>query len=150
MLYEVITPTPVGNLKDITLRALEVLKEANLILAEDTRKTGFLLHHFEIKNSLMPFHKFNEHKSLENILTKVNQNEITALVSDAGTPGISDTGYLLIRECVENNIEVECLPGATALIPALVSSGFPCDRFTFEGFLPHKKGRKIKLETLIV
>ncbi len=144
----IVVPTPIGNLKDITLRALEVLREAQLILAEDTRKTGFLLHHFEIKNTLAPFHKFNEHKQLEHVLQRIQGNEITALVSDAGTPAISDPGYLLVRACVQQGIEVECLPGATALIPALVNSGLPSDRFSFEGFLPHKKGKKTKLENL--
>lgn len=143
-----IVPTPIGNLQDMTFRAIDTLKDVELILAEDTRKTGILLKHFDIQNKLMPFHKFNEHKQLESIVQRIQSNGSTALVSDAGTPGISDPGYLLIKGCIDHGIEVECLPGATALIPAIVDSGFPTDRFTFEGFLPHKKGRRKKLEGL--
>lgn len=144
----IIVPTPIGNLQDMTFRAIDVLKRVQLILAEDTRKSGILLKHFEISNKLMPFHKFNEHKQLENIIRRIQENEETALVSDAGTPGISDPGFLLIKACVDKGVEVECLPGATAFVPAIVNSGMPCDRFTFEGFLPHKKGRQKKLEGL--
>jgi len=143
-----IIPTPVGNLEDMTLRAIRILKEVDLILAEDTRTTSFLLKHFEITNRMQSHHKFNEHKTLEPIVSRIKNGENIALVSDAGTPGISDPGFLLVRECVTKNIEVECLPGATAFVPALVDSGFPCDRFCFEGFLPVKKGRKTRLEQL--
>ncbi len=142
----VIVPTPIGNLSDITLRALEVLKQADFIFAEDTRKTSILLKHFDINNKLIPFHKFNEHKQLTQSLQKISDAELVALVSDAGTPGISDPGYLLINACVQQGIETECLPGATALIPALVNSGFSCEKFIFEGFLPHKKGRQKRIE----
>lgn len=143
-----IVPTPVGNLEDMTFRAIKILKEADLILAEDTRTTGFLLKHFEIKNQMHSYHKFNEHKSIQNIISKLNNGENIALVSDAGTPGISDPGFLIVRECAKENIEVECLPGATAFVPALVNSGIPCDRFCFEGFLPVKKGRTTRLKEL--
>lgn len=145
----VLVPTPVGNLKDITLRAIEVIKEAELILCEDTRKTSNLLKHFEINaKELFPYHKFNEHKTTNNILEKIKTGRKVILVSDAGTPWISDPGFLIVRACIENNIEVECLPGPTALIPAIVNSGLPNDKFVFEGFLPQKKGRKKRLEIL--
>jgi probable S-adenosylmethionine-dependent methyltransferase, YraL family len=143
-----IIPTPVGNLEDMTFRAIRILKEVDLILAEDTRTTSFLLKHFEIMNKMQSHHKFNEHKTLEPVISRIQNGENIALVSDAGTPGISDPGFLLVRECVAKDIEVECLPGATAFVPALVDSGFPCDRFCFEGFLPVKKGRKTRLEQL--
>lgn len=142
----ILVPTPIGNLKDITLRALEVLKEADVILAEDTRTAAKLLSHFEIKNTLKSFHMHNEHKVLTQTLSLLSLNSMVALTSDAGTPGISDPGYLLIREAIKEGHEVECLPGATAVIPALVISGLPCDRFYFEGFLPQKKGRIKKIE----
>lgn len=140
----VLVPTPIGNLEDITLRSLRTLKECDYILAEDTRVTNRLLAHFEIKKPIAPFHAHNEHRALENVLMKIKANEVTVLVSDAGTPGISDPGFLLARACVENDIELECLPGPTAFVPALVGSGIACDRFVFEGFLPHKKGRQTK------
>ena len=143
-----IVPTPIGNLKDITLRALEVLKSADLILAEDTRKTGILLKHFEISARLKSHHKFNEHKDIDKISNDISEGLNAALVSDAGTPGISDPGFLLVRKCIEIGIEVETLPGATAFVPALVNSGLPCDRFIFEGFLPVKKGRATKISNL--
>jgi len=143
-----LVPTPIGNLDDMTFRAIKILKEANLILAEDTRTSSKLLHHFEIQNKLSSHHKFNEHQTTENIVRRIEGGETIALISDAGTPGISDPGYLLIKKCLENQIEVECLPGATALIPALVNSGLPSDRFCFEGFLPVKKGRQTKLKEL--
>jgi len=143
-----LVPTPIGNLDDMTFRAIKILKEANLILAEDTRTSSKLLHHFEIQNKLSAHHKFNEHQTTENIVKRIGGGETIALISDAGTPGISDPGYLLVRKCLENQIEVECLPGATALIPALVNSGLPSDRFSFEGFLPVKKGRQTKLKEL--
>lgn len=144
----IIVPTPIGNLEDITLRAIRVLKEADLIFAEDTRVTKKLLSHFEIQKTVYPFHAHNEHKSLSNAIDKIKTNGITVLVSDAGTPGISDPGFLLVRECLSNDIEIECLPGPAALIPAIVASGFPCDRFVFEGFLPHKKGRQTRLKAI--
>ena len=143
-----IVPTPVGNLDDITLRALSVLREADLILAEDTRTSGVLLQHYGIKGKLAAFHKFNEHQTLGLIREKLLAGLNVALVSDAGTPGISDPGFLLARECSREGIEVQTLPGATACIPALVSSGLPCDRFCFEGFLPQKKGRQTLLNSL--
>ncbi len=143
-----VVPTPVGNLEDMTYRAVRILKEADLILAEDTRTTGILLKHFDIRNKMMPHHKFNEHQTVQSIVTRLKTGENIALVSDAGTPGISDPGFLLIRECIAQGLDVECLPGATALIPALVDSGFPNDRFCFEGFLPHKKGRQTRLSQL--
>ena len=146
MLY--IVPTPVGNLEDITLRAIRVLKEADLILAEDTRTSSVLLKHYEIKAKLQSHHKYNEHQTVELIKEKIKGGLNVALVSDAGTPGISDPGFLLVRACVEEGIEVQTLPGATACIPALVSSGYPCDRFCFEGFLPMKKGRQTRLKEL--
>ncbi len=143
-----IVPTPIGNLEDITLRAIRILKEVDVILAEDTRKTGILLKHLNITKKLQSHHQFNEHKTIERIVNAISAGQSVALVSDAGTPAISDPGYLLIRECVRNEIKVECLPGATAFVPALVNSGLPADRFIFEGFLPPKKGRKTKLEQL--
>jgi 16S rRNA (cytidine1402-2'-O)-methyltransferase len=143
-----LVPTPIGNLDDITLRAIKVLKEVDLILAEDTRKTAILLKHFEITTRMEAFHKFNEHQRLQKYIDRIMQGTKTALVSDAGTPSISDPGFLLVRECLKNDLEIECLPGAVALIPALVNSGFPSDRFAFEGFLPQKKGRNKRLEAL--
>lgn len=143
-----VVPTPVGNLEDMTLRAIRVLKEVDLILAEDTRTSGILLKHFEIKNALQSYHKFNEHQVLESIITRLRAGENIALISDAGTPGISDPGFLVVRECVRNGIEVQCLPGATAFVPALVASGLPDERFCFEGFLPQKKGRMTRLNSL--
>lgn len=141
-------PTPVGNLEDITLRALRLLKEVDVILAEDTRTTSTLLKHYDIHTPLVSHHKFNEHQQVKKIAERIQRGENIALVSDAGTPGISDPGFLLTRTCVEYGIETECLPGATAFVPALVNSGFPCDRFCFEGFLPQKKGRMKRLTTL--
>ena len=137
-----------GNLEDITLRALRLLKEVSLILAEDTRTTSNLLKHYDIKTPLQSHHKFNEHQQVEKIAERLAQGEDIALVSDAGTPGISDPGFLLTKTCIEHGIETECLPGATAFVPALVNSGFPCDRFCFEGFLPQKKGRLKRLTSL--
>ncbi len=146
MLY--VVPTPVGNLEDMTFRAVRILKEVDLILAEDTRTSGILLKHFEIKNALQSYHKFNEHRTVEQLVERLKGGETMALVSDAGTPGISDPGFLIVRECVRNGITVQCLPGATAFVPALVASGLPDERFCFEGFLPQKKGRKTRLEML--
>lgn len=143
-----LVPTPIGNLEDITLRSLRILKEADIIFAEDTRVTKKLLNHFEISQHVVPFHSHNEHKALHSTIDKIKSCSLAVLVSDAGTPGISDPGFLLARECINEGIQVECLPGPTALIPALVASGFPCDRFCFEGFLPHKKGRQTKLLAL--
>jgi 16S rRNA (cytidine1402-2'-O)-methyltransferase len=143
-----IVPTPIGNLEDMTLRAIRILKEAELILAEDTRKTMILLRHYGIENKLSSHHAFNEHRSVQAVVERLKGGSTIALVSDAGTPGISDPGFLLVRECLKENILVECLPGPTALIPALVNSGLPCDRFVFEGFLPHKKGRQTRLMKL--
>ena len=143
-----IVPTPIGNLNDITLRALTVLKEASIILAEDARTTGNLLKHFSIETKMFSHHLHNEHKTVEQIIERIKGGQTIALVSDAGTPSISDPGFLLVRECIKNNIEVECLPGATAFVPALVSSGLPSERFCFEGFLPQKKGRQSKLLSL--
>lgn len=143
MLY--IVPTPVGNLEDITLRALKVLREADLILAEDTRTSGLLLKHFDIKRPMQSYHKFNEHQTVAHVVERLLAGEQVAVVSDAGTPGISDPGFLVAREAIRAGIEVTCLPGATALVPALVGSGLPCDRFCFEGFLPQKKGRQTRL-----
>lgn len=140
-----VVPTPVGNLEDITLRAIRLLKEAELIYSEDTRVTKKLLSHLEITGKqIIPFHAHNEHKQLERSVQTVRENQCTVLVSDAGTPAISDPGFLLVRACVEAGLEVTCLPGPTAFVPALVASGFPCDRFVYEGFLPHKKGRQTK------
>ncbi len=138
-------PTPVGNLEDITLRAIRILKESSLIYAEDTRVTKKLLSHLGIQKSVYPFHAHNEHKVVQQVIDRIKTEESVVLVSDAGTPGISDPGFLLIRACIQDEITVTCLPGPTALIPALVGSGFPSDRFFFEGFLPHKKGRQTKL-----
>jgi len=145
-----IVPTPVGNLEDITLRALRILKECDLILAEDTRTTSHLLKHFNIETRMMSHHKFNEHKTVDQVAERILSGETIALVSDAGTPGISDPGFLLVRQCVLKGVEVECLPGATAFVPALVNSGLPTDRFHFEGFLPIKKGRQTRLKELAV
>jgi len=140
-----IVPTPIGNLKDITFRAIEVLKEVDVILAEDTRTSGKLLKHFEINTPLQSHHMHNEHKTLEGLINKLKSGTSIALISDAGTPAISDPGFLLTRACIENDIDVECLPGATAFVPALVTSGLPNDKFVFEGFLPVKKGRQSRL-----
>ena len=146
MLY--IVPSPIGNLKDITIRAVEVLKSVQLILAEDTRTTSHLLNHYEIRNPISPYHQHNEHQVLQHLVDQLEAGKTMALVTDAGTPGISDPAFLLIRECIRRNIKVECLPGATAFVPALVSSGLPCNRFVFEGFLPQKKGRQTLLKKL--
>lgn len=146
MLY--LVPTPIGNLEDITLRALRILREVNLILAEDTRKTSILLKHYEITTPLIAYHQHNEHSLTPHLAERIGKGENIALVTDAGTPGISDPGFLLVRECIAKGIKTECLPGATALIPALVNSGLPCDSFYFEGFLPHKKGRNKIMESL--
>lgn len=142
-------PTPVGNLEDMTMRAIRVLKEADLILAEDTRTTGILLKHFEIKNAMQSHHKFNEHQMVDGVVNRIRGGATVALVSDAGTPGISDPGFLVVRECVRAGIEVQCLPGPTAFVPALVASGLPCERFCFEGFLPQKKGRQSRIASLL-
>ena len=143
-----IVPTPIGNLEDITIRAINTLKNVDLILAEDTRTSGKLLKHLEIKKPMQSFHIFNEHKTLKSVLSRLKNGEHIALISDAGTPAVSDPGFLLVRECLAEGIEVECLPGPTAFVPALVNSGLPTDSFVFEGFLPVKKGRKTKLEEL--
>ena len=143
-----LVPTPIGNLEDITLRAIRVLKEVDLILAEDTRNSGKLLKHFGIETKMQSHHQHNEHKSLELIIDKLKSGVSIALITDAGTPAISDPGFLLVRECVKENIEIDCLPGATAFVPALVNSGLPSERFIFEGFLPQKKGRQTKLKQL--
>lgn len=143
-----IVPTPIGNLDDITLRAIKVLNDSDIILAEDTRTSGKLLKHFDIKGALWSHHKFNEHRNVEHIAERIANGQTVSLISDAGTPGISDPGHLLIRTCIEKGIEIECLPGATAFVPALVCSGLPCDRFIFEGFLPQKKGRSKRIEAL--
>ena len=143
-----VVPTPVGNLEDMTFRAIRILKEADLILAEDTRTSGILLKHFEIKNAMQSHHKFNEHQTVDYVIGRLKAGETIALISDAGTPAISDPGFLLVRECARNGIEVQCLPGATAFVPALVSSGLPDERFCFEGFLPQKKGRATRLTSL--
>lgn len=143
-----VVPTPVGNFEDMTFRAVRILKEASLVLAEDTRTSGNLLRHFEIHNQMLSHHKFNEHQTVSGIVARILAGEDVALVSDAGTPAISDPGFLLVRECVRNGVDVECLPGATAFVPALVDSGLPCDRFCFEGFLPQKKGRLTRLNEL--
>ncbi len=144
-----IVPTPVGNMEDMTLRAIRILKEVDLILAEDTRTSGILLKHFDIKNQLLSHHKFNEHGTSASVVQRLLAGQNVALISDAGTPGISDPGFFLAREAVRAGVEVQCLPGATAFVPALVSSGLPCDRFAFEGFLPQKKGRQTKLQSLV-
>lgn len=143
-----IIPTPIGNLKDITLRALEVMQEADLLLAEDTRTSGVLLHHYHIQKPISPYHQHNEHKIVQHLVDQLKEGKKMALLTDAGTPGISDPAFLLVRECVKNNIIVETLPGATAFVPALVNSGLPATRFTFEGFLPQKKGRQTALKQL--
>ena len=143
-----VVPTPIGNLGDITLRSIEVLKSADLILAEDTRTSSKLLKHYDIDTPVESFHMHNEHKKLESVINKLRSDFEIALISDAGTPGISDPGFLLVRECINNEVEVECLPGPTAFVPALVSSGLPCARFSFEGFLPVKKGRTKRLKEL--
>ncbi len=143
-----IVPTPVGNMEDMTFRAIRILKEADLILAEDTRTSSKLLKHYEIKNAMQSHHKFNEHQMVESVVNRIRGGATVALISDAGTPGISDPGFLVVRECVRAGIEVQCLPGATAFVPALVSSSLPCDRFCFEGFLPQKKGRMSRLLAL--
>lgn len=143
-----LVPTPIGNLGDITLRALEILKSVDIILAEDTRTSGILLKHYQINKPLQSFHIFNEHKTVNKLIDRLKAGEVFALISDAGTPGISDPGFLLVREALKAGIKIDCLPGATALIPALVKSGFPTDRFVFEGFLPHKKGRQTLLKKL--
>jgi 16S rRNA (cytidine1402-2'-O)-methyltransferase len=146
MLY--LVPTPIGNLKDITLRALDVLKEVDVILAEDTRNSSRLLNHYNITKPLSPYHQHNEHKILQHLIDQLAAGKNMAVVTDAGTPGISDPAFLLVRECIKNNIKVECLPGATAFVPALVNSGLPINRFVFEGFLPQKKGRQTLLKKL--
>ena len=143
-----IVPTPIGNLEDITIRALRILKEVDFILAEDTRTSGNLLKHYGIEKKLVPHHLFNEHKTIENILDRLKDGATCALISDAGTPAISDPGYLLVRTCIQAGLRVECLPGPTAFVPALVNSGIACDHFVFEGFLPHKKGRHTRLTAL--
>ncbi len=147
MLY--IVPTPIGNLEDITLRALRILSEVDLVLAEDTRTSGKLLSHYEIKTHMQSFHTHNEHKKIDYVIEKLQGGKKIALISDAGTPGISDPGFLLSRACMEAGVKLTCLPGATALIPALVMSGLPCDKFFFEGFLPQKKGKKTRIEYLL-
>jgi 16S rRNA (cytidine1402-2'-O)-methyltransferase len=144
-----LVPTPVGNLEDITLRAIRILKESDLILAEDTRTSGVLLKHLGIETRMQSFHQHNEHRIVEELVNKIAAGQKICLISDAGTPGISDPGFLIVRECIKQGIEVETLPGATAFVPALVNSGLPCDRFCFEGFLPHKKGRQTRLKKLI-
>lgn len=144
-----LVPTPIGNLKDITLRALEVLRAADVILAEDTRTSGILLKHLEISKPLQSYHIFNEHKAVEKLVVRMQKGETFALISDAGTPAISDPGFLLVREVITAGMEVQCLPGPTAFVPALVNSGLPNDRFVFEGFLPHKKGRKTRIDALL-
>jgi 16S rRNA (cytidine1402-2'-O)-methyltransferase len=144
-----LVPTPIGNLADITLRALEVLKSVDVVLAEDTRTSGHLLKHYDIRKPLQAFHNFNEHKVLSALVKRMQDGEVMALVSDAGTPGISDPGFLLTREALREGLNIECLPGPTAFVPALVKSGLPSDRFAFEGFLPHKKGRQTALKSLV-
>jgi 16S rRNA (cytidine1402-2'-O)-methyltransferase len=144
-----LVPTPIGNLEDITLRALRILKEVDVVLAEDTRNTSNLLKFYEINNTLKSYHSYNEHKIQQQIVNLLKEGSKMALVTDAGTPGISDPGYLIVKACLLNDIEIECLPGPTAFVPALIKSGLPADRFIFEGFLPHKKGRKKRLDSLI-
>ncbi|WP_304517229.1 16S rRNA (cytidine(1402)-2'-O)-methyltransferase [Cecembia rubra] len=144
-----LVPTPIGNLKDITLRAIEVLNSVDVILAEDTRTSGKLLKHLEINRPLQSYHIFNEHKAVEKLVERMKKGEVLALISDAGTPGISDPGFLLVRAAKEAGLEVNCLPGPTAFVPALVNSALPNDRFTFEGFLPHKKGRQTRIQSLV-
>ena len=143
-----VIPTPIGNLEDMTIRAIRILKQADLILAEDTRTSGFLLKHFEIDTPMQSHHKFNEHKTINAVVQRILSGQIVALISDAGTPAISDPGFLVVRHCIENGIDVECLPGATAFVPALVVSGLPNNEFLFAGFLPPKKGRQTKLKQL--
>ena len=143
-----LVPTPIGNLEDITLRAIRILKEADLILAEDTRTSSRLLKHYDIGTKMKSHHQFNEHKIMQSVIEMILSGHNVALITDAGTPGISDPGFLLVRECIKNNIEIECMPGATAFVPALINSGLPTDRFLFEGFLPHKKGRTSRLEQI--
>ena len=143
-----VIPTPIGNLEDITFRAVRLLKEVDAILAEDTRTTKNLLNHFEIDNKLIAYHLNNEHKVVDRLVDEMKSGLNYGLVSDAGTPGISDPGFLIVRECLKNEIEVECLPGATAFVPALVNSGFPCEKFVYEGFLPHKKGRQTRIQKI--
>lgn len=143
-----IVPTPVGNMEDITFRAIRILREADLVLAEDTRTSAVLLKHYDIRNHLLSHHKFNEHGTSASVVSRLQSGQTVALISDAGTPGISDPGFYLVREAVRAGVDVQCLPGATAFVPALVSSGLPCDRFCFEGFLPQKKGRRTRLESL--
>ena len=145
-----IIPTPIGNLKDITIRAIETLQSVDTVYAEDTRTSSKLLNHYEIKTPMQSFHMHNEHAKLENIISSLKQGKTGAIISDAGTPGISDPGFSLVRACIKNGIEVECLPGPTALIPALINSGFPCEKFSFEGFLPAKKGRTKRLKEIAV
>lgn len=144
-----LVPTPIGNLKDITLRAIDTLKSVDVILAEDTRTSGILLKHLQITKTLQSYHIFNEHKAVEKLVERMKKGEVFALISDAGTPAISDPGFLLVREVIAAGLEVQCLPGPTAFVPALVSSGLPNDRFVFEGFLPHKKGRKTRIDALL-
>lgn len=144
-----IVPTPIGNLEDITLRAIRVLKEVDLILAEDTRKSGILLRHLNIEKKMLAHHQHNEHKTVNMIAERIAGGEAIALITDAGTPGISDPGFLLVRECIARGVDVECLPGATAFVPALVNSGLPSDSFCFEGFLPQKKGRQTRIKALV-
>ena len=144
-----IVPTPIGNLKDITIRAIDTLQAVDIIYAEDTRTSLKLLNHYEISTPMQSFHMHNEHAKINNIISSFKQGKTAAIISDAGTPGISDPGFSLVRACIENDIEVECLPGATALIPALINSGFPCEKFSFEGFLPAKKGRTKRLKEIV-
>lgn len=144
-----LVPTPIGNLEDITLRSIRILKEADLILAEDTRTSAVLLRHLGIEKRMLSHHQYNEHQAVSEIIKMLEAGQNIALISDAGTPGISDPGYLLVRACIKNNIQLECLPGPTAFVPALVNSGLPCDRFVFEGFLPQKKGRQTHLRSLV-
>jgi 16S rRNA (cytidine1402-2'-O)-methyltransferase len=143
-----IIPTPIGNLEDITLRAIRLLKEVDIILAEDTRTSAKLLRHYQIETKMQSFHQYNEHKILQGIVNRIAAGEKIALISDAGTPGISDPGFILVRECIRSGLQVECLPGATAFVPAIINSGLASDKFIFEGFLPHKKGRKSRMEIL--
>jgi 16S rRNA (cytidine1402-2'-O)-methyltransferase len=143
-----VIPTPIGNLEDITLRAIRILKDVDLILVEDTRNSAKLLKHYQIGTRMQSFHQYNEHKTLQGIVDRIASGEKIALITDAGTPGISDPGFILVRECVRNGLDLECLPGPTAFVPALVNSGLASDKFFFEGFLPHKKGRKSRLEIL--
>ena len=143
-----IVPTPIGNLEDITLRSINVLIDSDLVLCEDTRRSRILMSHYKINTQLKSFHKFNEHKEVDSIVDQIKEGKKISLISDAGTPGISDPGFLIVRTCIESEIEIECLPGATAFVPALINSGIPSDKFVFEGFLPVKKGRKTRLEML--